>query len=272
MKVYGVISDRRAFNSKSPAMHTAVLHKLRLSGVYLPFAVEPHHIGDAVRGLKALGVAGVNVTVPHKQAVMPFLDFLSEEAAAIGAVNTIVNRGNLLEGHNTDAAGFSDSLTQAGFEAAGKTAVVIGNGGAARAVIFALKKLGASDIILAGRNQDKVEETAQELNVTPSLLDALQHRTFPVHLMVNAASVSSPAESPELAAWAAGLKLPECRLVFDLNYGRPQNFWHALAERRQVPFLGGLVMLAHQAKHSFELWTGLNVEAAEFLAGLGDGR
>ncbi len=268
MKVFGLLSDERAFVSKSPAMHNRVLKAHGIDGVYVPFAVRPERIGEALAGLRALGVVGANVTVPHKKAVMAHLDALTDEARAIGAVNTIVRDDERLIGRNTDAAGFIEALQAVGFEAAGAPVLVIGTGGAARAVLYALRELDVGEVTLVGRNESRRAELARNFGGRPAGLDRLAGRTIEAELIVNATSVSSPAEAPELAALIGGLKAPECRLVFDLNYGRADNFWRESAEANGVAFTDGLTMLAGQARRSFALWTGLEVDLTEFAAAL----
>jgi len=268
MKIFGILSDERAFKSKSPAMHNRVLRQRGIDGVYVPFSVEPDQIGEAIRGLKALKIAGANVTVPHKEAVRPHLDELSAEAAAIGAVNTIVRDRARLIGHNTDAAGFTDALAEAGFEAAGRTALVIGTGGAARAVLFSLGRMGPARMTLAGRNQARTTELAARTGASPASLESLPGQPLEAELVINCTSASSETESPELAGLARRLDLSGCRLIFDLNYGREVNFWQDLAWECGATFSDGLSMLSHQARRSFFLWTGLVVEAREFLAAL----
>ena len=268
MKILGIISDLRALKSKSPAMQTAVMKSLGINGIYLPFVVEPDQVESAVKGLRALGIAGVNVTVPYKETVMPYLDWLSPEAAGIGAVNTIVVRDGLLEGHNTDAGGFGDALKGAGHDPAGRTAVVFGAGGAAKAVIHALRTLGAARIILAGRNPEKIEAAAADLNVEPLPFPSFNNNNPGVHLVVNASSVSSPDESPETSEFIKGLDFPDLKMVFDLNYGREINFWRDLALKNEADFLDGLPMLALQAKRSFKIWTGLDPDADLFISAL----
>ena len=118
-------------------MHNAVLAAHGVNGLYVPLRVEPADLEKAVEGLKALNITGVNVTVPHKEAIVPFLDGLSEEAKSLGAVNTLVPMNHALWGDNTDVGGFSDALAKADFLAQGKRAVILGAGGAARAVALA---------------------------------------------------------------------------------------------------------------------------------------
>ncbi len=268
MKVFCILSDERAFRSKSPAMHNAVMKKLGMSGVYVPFQVEAERIGEAVAGLRALNIAGANVTVPYKEAVMGYLDHISEEAAAIGAINTIFLQDNKLGGYNTDADGFIDALESAGISPEGRDALVFGAGGAAKAAVAALKRLNARSIVVAGRNKADVSALSGRFGAKPMPIDDLKTQEPAVHLVVNATSVSSPQESPELADLALGLKLSTCEAVVDLNYGRKENFWKSAALARDARFMDGLPMLAYQARRSFMLWTGLDVEPAWYLDAL----
>ncbi len=265
MILLGIISDQRALKSKSPAMHRGVLEALGLEGRYEALAVRPEKLGETVRNLRDRGFAGANVTVPYKEAVMTHLDLFSGEAMAIGAVNTIVSRAGCLEGHNTDAAGFLEALKLAGYDPAGGRALVFGAGGAAKAVVFALREAGAAEITVAGRNAERVKRTAAPFGARGLELLKLDKKAVEADLVVNAAAVSSPQESPEMAGFAAGLKLERCSLVLDINYGRKDNFWRELAGRAGAGFTDGLPMLACQARRSFFLWTGLEVETAEFL-------
>ncbi len=265
MKVFCILSDERAFRSGSPAMHNAVLKSAGIDGVYVPFAVEPERVGDAVRGLRALNIAGANVTVPYKELVIPHLDALTEEAEGVGAVNTIINRGDALVGANTDTGGFRDALEDANFIAAGKSALVVGTGGASKAVLYALARIGAARILLAGRDLDKTRNMAQGPGAVAMPLESLPDTPVPVHLVVNATTVSSASEGPALADLVGRFQAQDCELVLDLNYGRTENIWQGLADTASARFMDGLPMLAHQARRSFELWTGVHVEAKVFM-------
>ena len=265
MKVFCIISDERAFQSKSPVLFSTMLNHVGIKGAYVPFKVNPANIGQAVNSLRILNIDGANVTVPFKEAVIPHLDILSEGARIIGAVNTIVRKGDVLKGYNTNAIGFMDALSKGGFNVDGKSAIVFGTGGAAKAVVFILNWLRAGSIIVAGRNEAETKRVAANSNGEAISLYALMEQTLSANLIVNATSVSSHDESPELAGLVGNLKLSACDLLMDLNYGRPQNFWKVLAEKNNIPFMDGLSALAHQARRSFALWTGLQVPPEEFL-------
>ncbi|HZK51074.1 MAG TPA: shikimate dehydrogenase, partial [Actinomycetota bacterium] len=139
----------------SPLMHNVAFRQLGLDWIYLRWPVAPNSLGDAVRGLRALGADGANVTMPHKEAIVEHLDSLDGDAEAIGAINTIHRSGDELVGHNTDIVGFSEFLVEdAGFQPKGANALVLGAGGAARAVVKSLANLGAGDITVAARNRE----------------------------------------------------------------------------------------------------------------------
>ena len=265
MKIFCILSDQRAFRSKSPDLFSTVLNRVGIRGIYVPFQVEPDQIGQAVQSLKVLNIDGANVTVPYKEAVMPHLDAISEGATIIGAVNTIVRNGAVLKGYNTNAIGFMDALEEVGFDVTGKTALVVGTGGAAKAVAFILNWLRVGSVVVAGRSEEKTKALIHRFGGEARLLNSLLDRPVPAHLVVNTTSVSSYDESPELAALVADLELPECELVFDLNYGRNQNFWQDMAGSRGIQFTDGLPALAYQARRTFALWTGIHVDPKEFL-------
>lgn len=268
MRVFCILGDGRIFHSKSPLMHTEVMKLRGIQGIYVPFHVKQEAIGDAIRGIRALGIAGANVTVPHKEAVVPHLDSLSEDVRAVGAVNTIVPRGAGLEGHNTDIGGFADALAQAGFRAKHATALVFGAGGAAKGVIFALHGLGAKRIFISNRSRDRAEPIAESVGAEVVPFGPPSDIVEGADILVNATSVSSPEESPEMAELVGSMCLGKCALVLDINYGRKDNFWARLAESKHVPFLDGIPMLVHQARRSFQLWTGVEVTAEEYFEAL----
>lgn len=264
MKVFCLISDERAFRSRSPAVYSEILKRSGIQGAYVPFKVSADQLGQAVRGIRVLNIAGANVTVPYKEAVIPYLDSFSEGANMIGAINTIVRHGDELKGYNTNAIGFMDALRDIGFEMAGKTALVVGNGGMAKAVVFILNWLLAETIYIAGRNQEKSNRIVEKIGGRPMPLEALGQEPVVADLIVNATSVSDPEESPEMNARVQTLQVPGCQLMVDMNYGRRKNFWETWAQANAVAFMDGLPTLAHQARRSFLLWTGIQIPTEEF--------
>ncbi|MDM8525209.1 shikimate dehydrogenase [Desulfococcaceae bacterium HSG8] len=270
-KVFCILGDERIFSSKSPDIFSTVMKEVGVKGTYVPFMVKPERIGEAMRSLCVLNIAGANVTVPYKEAVIPYMDELSEGATIIGSVNTIVRDGEKLKGYNTNAIGFMDALEDAGFEAGGKSAIVFGTGGAARAVIFMLKWLHASSILVTGRNEKNIRHVVNRVGGEEMPLDALPNNPVPANIVINATSVSSPDESSEMAALVKQIELPECEMVVDLNYGRSENFWEDMARTKGIRFMDGLSSLANQARRTFALWTGIHVSPELFLKSVASG-
>ena len=267
-KVFCIISDQRVFRSKSPQIFTHVIGRAGLKGAYVPFMVAPDNLGKAMESLRALNIAGANITAPFKETVLPYLDILSEGANIIGAVNTIVCKGDQLKGYNTNAIGIMDALNEVAFDVAGKRALVIGTGGAARAVVFILNWLRAESVTVAGRDEKKTGRLAEHFGCRPMSLQALGDAPLDQEIVVNATSVSGSDECGELSDIAACIHGDECRLVFDLNYGRRNNVWQTLADRWGVRFMVGLSTLAYQARRTFLLWTGQELPQEEFLNAL----
>ena len=268
MKVFCIISDERAYRSKAPAMFSAILQRLGIKGAYVPFVVQPKHIGQALQSLRILNIAGASVAVPYKETVAPHLDVLSEGANIIGAINTIVCKGDQLKGYNTNAIGIMDTLAHAQFEVDGKSAIVFGTGGAARAVVFILNWLRCQTLHVVGRDPRKSDHLVTQLGGRTLTFEALAEKPIGANVVVNATSVSSPKESSQMASILNQLQIHDCELVLDLNYGRPENFWQTLAGVCGARFLDGLLPLAFQARRTLALWTGAQVPPEEFLQAL----
>lgn len=241
-------------HSLSPALHNRAFRQAGLNWRYLLLPVAPDHLAEVVAGLVGRGFVGANVTAPYKQAVIPLLDELAPEAEAIGAVNTLVVRQGRLIGHNTDASGFLSSLTRAGFDPAGATCVVLGAGGAARAVIFSLIQAGAT-VHVYNRTLEHARPLARPgVRVHP--LAELPDVPSDTRLLVNATTLGFGPQR-DLSPWPAGCPIPAQWLVYDLIYGPSPTPLLAAARAAGAVVLDGLGMLVHQAAHSFALWTGL---------------
>ncbi|MBI4506536.1 MAG: shikimate dehydrogenase [Chloroflexi bacterium] len=242
----------------SPAFQQAAFDHLGIAAVYRAYDLPPEDVPAFVAGLRAPDWLGVNVTVPHKERVRALLDGEGPEATAVGAVNTIVNDGGRLVGHNTDVVGFRDALVEVGFAVRGARCVVLGAGGAARAVVYALRAGGAAEIVVANRHVERAQRLLADLAPNlPSValpLDAAALATALAHcdLLVNSTSVGlRPGESP-----LPDDSLPDRALVYDLVYNPPQTRFLAAAAARGARTLGGLSMLVGQGAASFTLWTG----------------
>ena len=196
-KHFYILGDEQVFRSKSPEIFSTIMNMAGVKGTYAPFRVKPGEIGDAIRKIRLLNATGANVTAPFKEAVIPHLDELSEGAIIIGSINTIVCKGGTLKGYNTNAIGFMDALKDAGFNAAGKSALVLGTGGAARAVVFILKWIQTDQILVTGRSQKNIGAIVSQIGGEAISLDALPDRPLPVDLLVNATPVSAPELAKE---------------------------------------------------------------------------
>jgi len=261
-KLCGVIGDPVS-HTLSPAMHNAAMTSLGLDCVYLAFLVKSASLSAAIQGMKALGMKGLNVTIPHKVAVLRFLDELDPLAQDIGAVNTIVNREGKLSGYNTDAGGFMDSLRAAGFEAQGKKAVLMGAGGAARAIAFALISDGAQVTILnRASGLEQAALLARSLSrVAKSPVKALELNEANLKsslsragLLVNATSAGMSPSITETPV-AAHLLKPGLT-VFDVVYAPLETTLLREAKEAGCTVISGLEMLVRQGALAFELWTG----------------
>lgn len=259
-KTFYILGDERVYRLKSPEIFTKLMKQVGMEGTYESFNVKSGNIGEALIELRNLKITGANVTAPYKESIIPYMDELSEGAMIIGSINTIVRKGDKFKGYNTNAIGFMDALKEANFEAAGKSALVFGTGGAARAVIFILNWVDTKPILIAGRSPTNINSIIQHIGGEACPLDTLPDRPLPVKLLVNATSVSSPEEAPELAELVNRLQLPDCELVIDLNYGRSHNFWQDFARTRDIRFIDGLTTLINQARRTFALWTGIHVK------------
>jgi len=252
-------------HSLSPAMNNAAFSALGLDYCYVPLPVAPGRLKEAVEGLRALGFVGANVTVPHKEAVMAYLDEVTSEARAIGAVNTIVVQNGRLTGYNTDWRGFLAALRDGGFAPEGKRAVVLGAGGAARAAVYALGKAEA-EIAILNRNLSRAEALVRDLSplfpfisLVPLSLngETLLEQAAAAHLLVNATSLGMWPEV-EGSPWPESLAFPSHLTVFDLVYNPGKTKLIKQAEAAGARAISGLGMLVHQGAEAFRLWTGVD--------------
>lgn len=235
----------------SPAMHNAAFEYLGLDYCYLPFLVRPDALRQAVEALRALSLVGVNITVPHKEAVIPFLDEVSSEAAFIGAVNTLVNKDGRLTGHNTDGRGFMLSLAARGIDVSDKSILVIGGGGAARAVSYSLSEK-AERLVIHNRSCDKLRRLVNDLSMVRENVSAMEELRGieQFDIIVNATSLGLKPDDPLPFDPAP---LTGNQVVCDLIYrGTPLL---ATSERQGCTTVDGLGMLLYQGVLAFELWT-----------------
>jgi shikimate dehydrogenase len=261
-RILGIFGDPVA-HSLSPLMQNAALRHAGIDAVYVPFHVAAEGLDEAVRALRVLDIWGVNVTVPHKEAVCACLDEVDASARLIGAVNTIVNRDGRLIGYNTDAPGFVRSLRQdLDFEPRGKKILLLGAGGACRAAVVALGQAGASEIHIANRTparaQGLVEEFARVFGQTRLAhsglaIDSLRAAVKGVDLVVNTSAVGLKGEAFTDIPWE--VLSPEAA-VYDMVYAFGGTPLIRTALKKGLRAFGGQGMLVCQGEEAFFIWTG----------------
>jgi shikimate dehydrogenase len=248
-------------HSLSPLMHNMAFAHYGIKAVYLPFAVHPVYIRRAVKSIVALQMGGVNVTIPHKQAVLAWMDELSPEARLIGAVNTIQLQDGRLHGHNTDGIGFLTALNEAGSVVAGQTVMLLGAGGAARAIAVQLCLAGIHRLLLANRTLTRAEDLATflkqnipqaDISVIAMGESSLAAMLPDTDIVVNATSIGMRPQDPLLLPSTA---LSPRHLVCDIVYRPLQTPLLRAAQRQGARTVDGLGMLLHQGAKAFAIWT-----------------
>jgi shikimate dehydrogenase len=247
-------------HSLSPALHNAAFASLGIDAHYEAWEVAPQALGTAVARLREDACLGGNVTAPHKQAVVAFMDEVSDEVLALGVLNTIVNQAGRLVGGNTDAQGLARWMRQAQIEPAGRPALVLGAGGAARAAVWALADLHASSILVVNRTIERAQDVVVSLR--PFLggselcwgpLDQVAAPTPAAwHVVINATSLGHHGGAPEVhsSCYSPG------SVAIELAYNPPETGFMVAARQAGARAENGLGMLLYQAALAFERWTG----------------
>ncbi len=263
VKVVGLIGHPIG-HTFSPLLHNTAFELLGLDYTYLAFDVHPQYLELALRGVLALGISGANVTIPHKENIMRFLDEVAGEASLIGAVNTIVNEGERLIGYNTDAFGFVESLKLYKDELQDQIVSVIGAGGGAKAVVYGLVKFFRPKMVnIVHRNPERVESFRKYIK---DMLNFNQVKTVELFsgdlgeqlaqskLIVNATPVGMSPKEGESVIDAEEV-FGDQQIVYDLIYNPLETKLLRAAKRRGARTINGLDMFIHQGAKSFEIWT-----------------
>ncbi|MBI4228479.1 MAG: shikimate dehydrogenase [Deltaproteobacteria bacterium] len=262
-KVFGIFGHP-VNHSLSPTMHNAAFKKLKLDRVYIAFDIHPKNLDSATQAIKSLGILGVNVTIPHKEKILSFLDETSPEVEMTGAVNTVKNENGKLIGYNTDVEGFLMAIKEdLGVIPKGLRISLLGAGGAARAVLTGLCMNGASEIYLINRTLDKAKKLASEfkrcykdISIGAYALEdrvSVERSLRSAELLINASSSGMEGvASSELRLEV----LPKESMVYDLVYKPRETPLLKAAKELGLKSAGGLSMLLYQGAKSFEIWTG----------------
>lgn len=247
-------------HSLSPIMHNAALAQMSLDFAYVPFAIAPDDLAQAIAGFRAIGVRGFSVTIPHKQAIMPLLSQITDVAKAIGAVNTVWRTNEGWSGTNTDVVGFVSPLKSMPQNA---VALILGNGGAARAVVAGCVQLGCKEIHVVGRNAEKLEAFEQSWTEKTLFVHRWETLTelLPIaDLLINTTPIGmSPQidQSPLTDDQAQQIKTGA--IAYDLIYVPNPTQFLQQAQQRGCVAIDGLEMLVQQGAAALEIWTGQSV-------------
>lgn len=264
-RVYGIIGCPIT-HSLSPVMQNAALHAAAVDAIYVPFCVEPDQLSAAVSGLRALGVCGFNVTIPHKTSIMALLDGLAPSAVQAGAVNTVVNQAGQLIGHNTDGDGLVCSLVKdLDCDVAGSRVVLVGAGGAARGALAAFCRAGVKSVVVLNRTKAAAEELSDSFRLSfpdiplrgASLDGQSGHFLSEADLLVNATSLGMTGEKIDGLTLAL---LPDHAKVYDIVYTPSPTPLLLDARIRGLKVANGLGMLVAQGELAFSLWHGIAPE------------
>jgi len=253
-------------HSKSPQMHNHMFRLMGLNNSYLAFDVEINDLAKAIAGIRGLQLKGCNVTIPHKVDVMKYLDEVSEEADQIGAVNTIVNDHGKLIGYNTDGEGYVRSLIEeAGIDPNGKSVLILGAGGAARAISYTFFQYGIKQLFIINRNRDKAEILKQKLDSTYKInicsVEDLKDLLDKVDIIVNTTSIGMHPNIGETLIKKEWIKASH--LVSDIIYNPLETQLLKDAKEQGATTHSGLGMFVYQGVIAFEKWTGMSPDPTE---------
>lgn len=260
-KLLGVIGHP-VEHSLSPVMHNAALAKLGLNYVYLPFPIEPQNLKQALDGFAAIGVVGFNATIPHKQTIIPLLSEIEPIAQAVGAVNTVVRKGERWIGTNTDVEGFIAPLQSLERDWSQTTAVVLGNGGAARAVVAGCTQLGCASVHVVGRNSQKLSQFRDSWKHSPLQVklqihqwDSLPNLIQKADLLINTTPIGMypKIENSPLNAELFS-HLPKDTIIYDLIYTPSPTKFLQYAQQANKTAIDGLEMLVQQGAAALKIW------------------
>lgn len=261
-KLLGIIGDP-VEHSLSPVMHNAAIAHLGLDYIYVPFPVKQGDLAQAISGFTAVDLVGFSITIPHKQEIIPLLTEISDDAANIGAVNTVWRTASGWKGTNTDAVGFIAPLKTMNHDWTQMTPVILGNGGAARAVIAGLTNLGCQEIHVVGRNPDKLARFYQSWSHAPNITSRLKIHNWnnltsliaAADLLVNTTPVGmSPHVDASPVEESLMQKLKKDAIAYDLIYTPNPTQFLKLAQAQGVTAIDGLEMLVQQGVAALEIW------------------
>ena len=252
-------------HTMSPLLHNTISKHFDENIVYVPFEVTPDNLEDAVKGIKALGAIGFNVTIPHKENIKRYLNWISPEVVAAGSVNTVKIADGMLKGYSTDGRGFTESLyMETGVRVKGKIICVFGAGGSTRSIVYQCAKEEANEICIINRTYEKAEmiankfSTITECKCVALAVDSEEAKAFIAKsdIIVNTSTMGmKPYE--DLSPLSDDIKLSDEQIVYDIVYTQKETILMKQAETAGCMAINGMGMLFMQGIYSYEIWTGL---------------
>jgi shikimate dehydrogenase len=256
-KIYGIIGQPLG-HSLSPLIHNWGFQQLGLSSVYFRWPVHPRQLPEFIAALRTLPISGVSVTIPHKCSIMAYLDEYSENALRAGAVNTLYWRGGALWGDNTDVQGFLKPLQKK--LASPQKAMILGAGGAARAVLWGLIGSGVNSVVVTARNSNKAAALAKEFGA--DWMDWDQRGQWSGDVLINATPLGMAGCDEQANPWPSNVP-PRVSVVYDLVYNPLETPFLRLGKAAGLQTIAGLEMFISQAVGQFSLWTGMELDLQE---------
>ncbi len=244
-------------HTMSPPLHNTMLEQQGLDGVFMAWPTTPESLGDFIAALRLLPISGLSVTLPHKEEVMKHLDHITDRAKVVGAVNTLFWRESEVVGDNTDLVGFVRPLREKGFTP--QKALVLGAGGAARAVLAGLQEVGAGSIVLTNRSEDRARALGKEFRVDVVVWE--DRTRVEADLIVNSTPLGMAGELVDSSPWPRE-SFSQGQVVYDLVYNPITTRFLAEAEQEGCITISGVAMFTGQAAEQFRLWTGQDMDLA----------
>lgn len=264
-KLFGIIGTPIS-HTLSPSMHSFMANLCGIDMAYLAFDVSPERLGDTMRGVKAMGASGFNITAPHKIRVMDYLDVICPEAQHMNSVNTVVNRNGVWHGYNTDGEGYCESLLLEGCEIRTKNVLIMGAGGAARSLAYQLAKFGAKSISVNSRSTEHIHIIGDmvERCTNAAFFDSLD-RTKEYDIVINTTPVGMHGKAPEESGNPCGFMelIHENTVCSDIIYNPKETVFLKEARLRGAQVHNGLGMLVFQGILAFELFCETTLNRAE---------
>ncbi|MGL4796772.1 MAG: shikimate dehydrogenase [Paraclostridium sp.] len=257
-------------HSFSPYIHNYLFEKYSINNNYVCFNVCNEDLKEAINGVKALGIAGCNITIPHKVEIMKYLDYIDPNANLIGAINTIKNENGRLIGYNTDGIGFVKSITDKGFEVKGKDIIILGAGGACRSIAVELASQGAKNIEIRNRSAENAKIICDIItnnfntNSTYSTKDICSKDLVNIDIIINTTPIGMDKDF-ESCPINEDIEVNDKLLVCDIVYNPHETKFIKWAKNNELDVIYGIDMLINQAIYGFYIWTGIEVNELENL-------